>query len=80
MPYITAGDPGVSATGRMLEAVQDGGAMVCELGIPFSDPIADGPVIQASMTYALDHGVKVGQVFEMNTKPHTVVGILPQIP
>ncbi len=65
MPYLTAGDPSVEATGDMLTAVQDAGASICELGIPFSDPIADGPVIQASMTYALDHGVQVGKVFDM---------------
>ncbi len=65
MPYLTAGDPSVEATGRMLTAIQDAGASVCELGIPFSDPVADGPVIEASMTHALSHGVTVGQIFEM---------------
>ncbi len=65
MPYITAGDPSVQATGRMLTEAQAAGASICELGIPFSDPVADGPVIEASMTYALSHGVTVGGVFDM---------------
>ncbi len=65
MPYITAGDPSVEATGRMLGAIQEAGASICELGIPFSDPVADGPVIEASMTHALSQGVTVGDIFEM---------------
>jgi tryptophan synthase alpha chain len=65
----------------MLEAAQHAGASICELGIPFSDPIADGPVIQASMTYALDHGVKVGQVFEMVSKvrPKLDIGLIAMV-
>lgn len=64
MPFITAGDGGLEATAAVLPALEAGGASVCEVGIPYSDPIADGPVIQASMTRALDAGVRVGQVFE----------------
>ena len=44
--YLTAGDPSLEATGALLEAVDRGGADVIELGVPFSDPLADGPVIQ----------------------------------
>lgn len=65
MPYLTAGDPSVEVTGRMLSAIQDAGASICELGIPFSDPVADGPVIEASMTHAHNHGVTAQRVFEM---------------
>jgi tryptophan synthase alpha chain len=81
MPYITAGDPSVEATGGMLSAIQSAGASICELGIPFSDPIADGPVIQASMTYALDHGVTVGQVFEMvaGVRPSLSIGLVAMV-
>ncbi len=81
MPYLTAGDPSVEATGRMLTAIQDAGASVCELGIPFSDPVADGPVIQASMTYALDHQVTVGQVFEMvsRVRPSLSIGLVAMV-
>ncbi|MEM6855006.1 MAG: tryptophan synthase subunit alpha, partial [Planctomycetota bacterium] len=53
MPFVTAGDPDLDTTIRLLEAAQDAGASICEVGIPFSDPIADGPVIQASMSRAL---------------------------
>ena len=81
MPYLTAGDPSVEATGRMLVAAQDAGASICELGFPFSDPVADGPVIQASMTYALDHGVTVSQVFEMvsRVRPSIDIGLVAMV-
>ena len=81
MPYLTAGDPSVQATGRMLGAVQAAGASICEIGIPFSDPIADGPVIQASMTYALDHGVRVGQIFETvsRVRPSLEIGLVAMV-
>lgn len=69
MPFVTAGDGGLDTTAAVIPALEAGGASICEVGIPFSDPIADGPVIQASMTRALDAGIKVGQVFE------TVAGI-----
>jgi tryptophan synthase alpha chain len=65
MPFITAGDPNLATTGLLLEAVERAGASICEVGIAFSDPIADGPVIQASMTRALAGGVRPAQVFEL---------------
>ena len=64
MPFLTAGDPDLDTTAALVRAAQDAGASVCEIGIPFSDPIADGPVIQASMGRALDAGVRVEAVFE----------------
>lgn len=64
MPFITAGDGGINHLASVIPALERGGASICEVGIPFSDPIADGPVIQASMTRALDAGVTVEQVFE----------------
>lgn len=64
MPFITAGYPCVEATAALLPAMEQAGASICELGIPFSDPIADGPVIQASMTEALAKGITVEQVFQ----------------
>ena len=54
--YVTAGDPDPSSTPRIVEALVNGGADIVELGIPFSDPIADGPVIQAAMIRALKAG------------------------
>lgn len=64
MPYLTAGDPDLESTAAMLKAIDAAGATTLEIGFPFSDPIADGPTIQASMTYALDHGLKMSGIFE----------------
>ncbi len=65
MPFLTAGDPDLATTAALLPALERAGACICELGIPFSDPIADGPVIQASMTHALNQGLHPGQVLDM---------------
>jgi tryptophan synthase alpha chain len=62
--YLTAGDPALDATGELLEAVDQGGADVIELGIPFSDPLADGPVIQRASERALRAGATLGKVIE----------------
>jgi tryptophan synthase alpha chain len=59
-PFLTAGYPSQEATAELLVASQEGGAGIIELGIPFSDPVADGPVIQASFTQALAQGATVG--------------------
>ena len=64
IPFVTAGDPDVETTIRLLEQLPAAGADVIEVGFPFSDPIADGPVIQASYTRALDRGLKIAQVFD----------------
>lgn len=56
MTFVTGGDPSVSHLASILEALQEGGADVIEVGLPFSDPIADGPVIQASSYRALSAG------------------------
>ena len=63
-PFLTAGFPSIEATARLLLAAQEGGAGVIELGIPFSDPVADGPVIAASYTQALANGITVKQCLE----------------
>ncbi len=65
MPFVTAGDPDVAFTGEVLKEVVARGASMCEVGIPYSDPIADGPVIQASYTRALDKGVKLDAILRM---------------
>ena len=65
MPFITAGDPSLAVTRAVLPAIEAAGASICELGIPFSDPIADGPVIQASITRAIDAGTHPADVFKM---------------
>ena len=63
-PFVTAGDPDVAATVAVLEAIAKAGASLCELGVPYSDPIADGPVIQASYTRALGKGLTLADMFD----------------
>jgi len=60
--YLTAGDPTLEATGDLLAAVESGGADIIELGIPFSDPLADGPVIQRASERALAGGTTLRKV------------------
>ncbi len=64
MPFVTAGDPDLSATAAIVAEVFRQGADMVEVGIPYSDPIADGPVIAASYTRALKGGVKLSRIFE----------------
>jgi len=64
-PFVTAGDPDADATVAVIEALHGAGASLCELGVPYSDPIADGPVIQASYTRALGHGLTLAGVFDI---------------
>ncbi len=65
MPFVTAGDPDMETTVALVRALGPAGANLCEVGVPYSDPIADGPVIQASYQRALDHGFRLGQVFDL---------------
>jgi tryptophan synthase alpha chain len=65
MPFITAGDPSLKFTEKMLLALDSVGCDLFELGIPYSDPIADGPVIQESYTRSLNAGTKLKSIFEM---------------
>lgn len=64
MPFVVAGDPSLQVLGPTLQALQDGGAAIAEVGIPFSDPIADGPVIAAAMHRALQAGVTPAAVMQ----------------
>ena len=64
VPFITAGDPDLDFTAELLHALSESGASVCEVGIPYSDPVADGPVIQASYSRALDQGIRVGDILQ----------------
>ena len=64
MPFITAGDPDLDFTMAVLRELDAHGCNFCELGIPYSDPIADGPVIQASYTRALARHIKLSQILE----------------
>ncbi|MFW9260495.1 tryptophan synthase subunit alpha [Nostoc sp. CALU 546] len=65
IPFITAGDPNLETTAEALRILDRNGADFIELGIPYSDPLADGPVIQAAATRALQKGTKLEQVLEM---------------
>jgi len=65
MPFVTAGDPNLATTADLLRGLDRAGCHLCEIGFPFSDPIADGPVIQESFNRALAGGVRVGGIFEM---------------
>ena len=60
--YLTAGDPSLDATRAIVLAAIDAGADVIELGVPFSDPLADGPVIQRAMERAVARGVRLADV------------------
>lgn len=65
MPFVTAGDPDLTTTKEVLLSLRDAHVDLIELGFPYSDPIADGPVIQASYTRALNNGITVESIFEM---------------
>jgi tryptophan synthase alpha chain len=73
MPFLTAGDPDLETTELLLRRMARHGASLVEVGIPYSDPIADGPVIQASYTRALRRGVKVEQILQM------IARVAPQV-
>ncbi len=65
IPFITAGDPSPALTVPLMHALVAAGADILELGVPFSDPMADGPVIQRASERALAHGVRLRDVLEM---------------
>lgn len=68
IPFITCGDPSLKVTEELVYAMEEAGADLIELGIPFSDPTAEGPVIQAANIRALSGGVTTDKVFEMVEK------------
>lgn len=73
MPFVTAGDPDLRFTAELIRRLVARGSSICELGIPYTDPIADGPVIQASYTRALQKGLKLGRILKM------VAGLTPEL-
>lgn len=73
MPFVTAGDPDLAFTADVLAELARRGAHLCEVGIPYSDPIADGPVIQASYTRALARHVRLAEIIDM------LAGVTPTI-
>lgn len=64
IPFIVAGDPDLNTTGELLIELANAGATLIELGVPFSDPMADGPVIQRASERALKHGFGLKEIFE----------------
>lgn len=87
IPYITAGDPQPSMTVDLMHALVKNGADILELGVPFSDPMADGPVIQKAVERALVHNVSLNDVIAMvaefrqtnSTTPVVLMGYLNPI-
>ena len=71
IPFVTAGDPDLETSRRIVLALAENGADIIELGVPFSDPMADGPTIQASSQRALENGVKLKDVLQMVPKLRT---------
>jgi tryptophan synthase alpha chain len=73
MPFVVAGDPDLAFTSDLIPTVAGAGADLIEVGFPFSDPIADGPVIQASYTRALEKQLKLADIFatlgQITTRP-----------
>jgi tryptophan synthase alpha chain len=68
IPFITAGDPDLATTEKALYALDQNGADFIELGVPYSDPLADGPVIQAASTRALAQGTQLDDVLALVTR------------
>lgn len=66
--FLTAGDPSVEKSYDLIQALIEGGSDIVEIGVPYSDPLADGPVIQAAANRALSAGITVDQVFELVKK------------
>src|SRR5512145_1952405 len=65
IPYVTAGDPSLETTLPIMRALIEAGADVVELGVPFSDPMADGPVIQRASERALANGVSLADILAL---------------
>jgi tryptophan synthase alpha chain len=76
--YVTCGDPNLATTREVIHAAIDAGADVIELGVPFSDPLADGPVIQRASERALRQGTTIGQVLKLarEIRQHSQVGMI----
>ena len=76
VPYITAGHPDPVRSVALLQGLEASGADIVEVGVPFSDPLADGAVIQASSQKALDHGVRFDQVLEIIARAQLSVPVV----
>ena len=81
MPFIPAGYPDLATTEKLLPALEQAGASIIEVGIPFSDPVADGPVIQEAFTAALAKKLKIADVFAAvkNARPHVSIPLVGMV-
>jgi len=73
--YVTAGDPSLAHTERLVSVLEESGADLIELGIPFSDPLADGPTIQKASQRALSKGVNIASILKMVKRVRRVSGL-----
>src|SRR3979490_553585 len=76
VPYVTAGHPDRARSVDLLQGLEACGADVVEVGVPFSDPLADGAVIQASSQRALDQGIRFDQVLEIITEAELTIPVV----
>jgi tryptophan synthase alpha chain len=78
IPYLTAGDPDLDTTSVLVQAVEAGGADLLEIGVPFSDPMADGPTLQRAFTRSLAAGTSLPRILEMvgSIRKHTEIPIV----
>ena len=76
--YVTCGDPDLATTRAVVLAAIEAGADVIELGVPFSDPLADGPVIQRASERALKHGTTLDQILKLaaEVRQRSQVGVI----
>jgi tryptophan synthase alpha chain len=73
IPFLTAGDPDLETTAKAIRVLDSNGADLIELGVPYSDPLADGPIIQAAATRALQQGVRLEDVLQIVKSAKTEV-------
>lgn len=76
IPFVTAGDPDLDTTRAAIQQLARDGASIVEIGFPYSDPIADGPVIQASYTRALERGLRLDDIFR---SVRDLAGLVPLV-
>jgi tryptophan synthase alpha chain len=81
MPFVTAGDPDMLTTVELIRLLRDCGVDLIEVGFPYSDPIADGPVIQAAYTRALSNKVRLSEIFAglKNLRGETIPPLLAMV-
>ncbi len=75
IPYICAGDPDLETTERLIDSLVRGGADIIELGVPFSDPIADGPINQRAAFRALEAGTSLKGVLDLVARKRRDAGV-----